>query len=36
MRVIEASPKLIKRQVPNALSLVGLMDKADQYPDQLS
>ncbi len=36
MRVIEANPKLIKRQVPNALSLVGLMDKADQYPDQLS
>ena len=36
MRVIEADPKLIKRQVPNVLSLVGLLDKADVYPDQLS
>ena len=36
MRVIEASPKVIKRQVPNVLSLVGLLNKADMYPDQLS
>ena len=36
MRVIEANPKLIKRQVPNALSLVGLLDKAEFYPEQLS
>lgn len=36
MRVIEASPKVIKRQVPNVLSLVGLLNKADAYPDQLS
>ncbi len=36
MRVIEADPKLIKKQVPNVLSLVGLMDKADFYPEQLS
>jgi cell division transport system ATP-binding protein len=36
MRVIEANPKLIKKQVPNVLSLVGLLDKADDYPDQLS
>ena len=36
MRVIEADPKIIKRQVPNVLSLVGLLDKADFYPDQLS
>lgn len=36
MRVIEASPKVIKRQVPNVLSLVGLLNKADVYPDQLS
>ena len=36
MRVIEANPKLIKRQVPNVLSLVGLLDKAEFYPDQLS
>ncbi len=36
MRVIEADPKIIKKQVPNALSLVGLLDKADLYPDELS
>ena len=36
MRVIEASPKQIKRQVPNVLSLVGLLEKANAYPDQLS
>ena len=36
MRVIEASPKVIKRQVPNVLSLVGLLNKANLYPDQLS
>ncbi|MBO5142362.1 MAG: cell division ATP-binding protein FtsE [Clostridia bacterium] len=36
MRVIEATPKQIKRQVPNVLSLVGLLEKAKAYPDQLS
>ena len=36
MRVIEADPKIIKRQVPNVLSLVGLLDEADVYPDELS
>ena len=36
MRVIEADSRLIKRQVPNVLSLVGLLDKADFYPNQLS
>ncbi len=36
MRVIEADPKLIKKQVPNVLALVGLMGKEDFYPDQLS
>jgi len=36
MRVIEASPKQIKRQVPNVLSLVGLLEKAKAYPEQLS
>lgn len=36
MRVIEADTKLIKRQVPNVLSLVGLLDKADFYPHELS
>ena len=36
MRVIEAGPRAIKRQVPNVLSLVGLSEKANDYPDQLS
>ncbi len=36
MRVIEANPKVIKKQVPNVLSLVGLLKKAKVYPDQLS
>lgn len=36
MRVIESNPKLIKKQVPNALSLVGLLNKAKMYPDELS
>jgi len=36
MRVIESNPKIIKKQVPNALSLVGLLNKAKMYPDELS
>ena len=36
MRVVEANPKMIKKQVPNVLSLVGLLKKAKVYPDQLS
>ncbi len=36
MRVIGASRKAIKRQVPNVLSLVGLLNKAKVYPNQLS
>lgn len=36
MRVIETNPKIIRKQVPNALSLVGLLNKAKMYPDQLS
>lgn len=36
MRVVEASPRTIRRQVPTMLSLVGLLDKAKAYPDQLS
>ncbi len=36
MRVIGASPNAIKKQVPNVLSLVGLLRKAKVYPDQLS
>ena len=36
MRVIGANPNVIKKQVPNVLSLVGLLHKAKVYPDQLS
>ena len=36
MEVVEALPKLIRRQVPMALSLVGLSRKADVYPSELS
>ena len=36
MRIIEASPRQIRKQVPLVLSLVGISDKADMYPDQLS
>jgi len=36
MRVIEANPRIIKKQVQNVLSLVGLLQKANDYPDQLS
>lgn len=36
MRVIESNSKIIKKQVPNALSLVGLLNKAKMYPDELS
>lgn len=36
MRVIETSPSVIKKQVPNALSLVGLLNKSKMYPDELS
>jgi len=36
MRIVEASPTQIKKQVPNVLSLVGLLRKAKMYPDQLS
>ena len=36
MYMIGASPKHIKRQVPMVLSLVGITDKANQMPDQLS
>lgn len=36
MRVIEADPKIIKKQVPNVLALVGLANKEEFYPDQLS
>lgn len=36
MRVIGARQSAIKRQVPNVLALVGLLDKAKMYPDELS
>ncbi|WP_029687884.1 cell division ATP-binding protein FtsE [Thermoanaerobacter sp. A7A] len=36
MEVVGASPKEIRRRVPMVLSLVGLSDKADKYPRQLS
>ncbi len=36
MRIIEANPKEIKKRVPQVLALVGLANKAKQYPTQLS
>ncbi|SNT16111.1 cell division ATP-binding protein FtsE [Anaerovirgula multivorans] len=36
MQVIEASSKDIRRQVPMVLGMVGLSDKAKQYPHELS
>ena len=36
MEVIHRTPRSIKRHVPQALSLVGISDKADRYPDELS
>lgn len=36
MYMIGANPAHIKRQVPMVLSLVGISDKANQKPDQLS
>jgi cell division transport system ATP-binding protein len=36
MEIVGAHPKEIRRKVPMVLSLVGLSDKADQYPQQLS
>ena len=36
MEIIHARPRTIKRQVPQILSLVGISDKADKYPDELS
>lgn len=36
LEVIEAHPKEIKRQVPRVLNLVGLGDKGQRYPHQLS
>ena len=36
MYVVRATPKHIHRQVPMVLSLVGLSDKANVYPNELS
>ena len=36
LRVIDAPTKLIRKRVPYVMSLVGLQDKADCYPSELS
>lgn len=36
MEMICCSPKVIRREVPLVLSMVGLSDKAKHYPDELS
>lgn len=36
LRVIDAPTKLIRKRVPYVMSLVGLTDKADSYPHELS
>lgn len=36
MEVVHKTGRSIKRHVPQALELVGLQDKADRYPDELS
>ena len=35
-RIVEAPERLIKRQVPKMLSLVGLLDKRKAFPEELS
>ena len=36
LRVIDAPRKYIRKRVPDVLSLVGLQDKSNSYPNQLS
>ena len=36
MEIVHARPRTIRRQVPQVLSLVGISDKANKYPDELS
>ena len=36
LRVIDAPAKMIRKRVPYVISLVGLQDKADCYPSELS
>lgn len=36
MEILHKSKKQIRKKVPQVLSLVGISDKADKYPDELS
>lgn len=36
MEILHKSKRQIRKRVPQILSLVGISDKADQYPDELS
>ncbi|QSZ28107.1 cell division ATP-binding protein FtsE [Aceticella autotrophica] len=36
MEIVEAEPREIRKRVPMVLSLVGLSDRANSYPQQLS
>ena len=36
MRAVGATPRTIRNRIPYALELVGLEDKADQYPHEIS
>ena len=36
MRAVGASPREIRKRIPYVLKLVGLEEKADRYPDELS
>jgi len=36
MEIVHCTRRSIKRQVPQVLSLVGIEDKGDKYPDELS
>ena len=36
MEVVHAKRKDIRRQVPYVLDLVGILDKQDRYPNELS
>ena len=36
MEIVHQPRKLIKKYVPQVLSVVGISDKSDKYPDELS
>ncbi|MBR7149117.1 MAG: ATP-binding cassette domain-containing protein, partial [Firmicutes bacterium] len=36
MEIVKYSQRTIRRQVPQILSMMGISDKADKYPDELS